>query len=48
MEGFMIRGWNIILSGGAGCTKTGGRVSTPCVAVSTRHITGFVPGLLEL
>ena len=57
MEGFILRGWELILPGvrwlcvrsPANQRSAGGTgVSTPCGAVSTRGITIFVPGLSEL
>ena len=48
MEGFMILGLDIILPGWRCPYKPEVGVSTPCWLVSTRRITAFVPGLLEL
>ena len=57
MEGFMTRGWQLILPGVRWLyvrslanqrSPSGTRVSTPCGAVSTRGITAFIPRLSEL
>ena len=57
MEGFQIRGWDLILPGSCwlyepqplnqqSASVVG--VSTPCEAVPTRGVTVFVPGVLDL
>ena len=57
MEGFLIRGWELILPAVALCTipsesaisdRRVAGVSTPCGAVATRVTTVFVPRLAEL
>ena len=48
MEGFMIRGWDLILPGWHWLCEPRFRASTPCRAVLIRGTTVIVPGLLEL
>ena len=48
MKGFMIVGWDLILSGWSWPYQPQVGVSKPCLTVSTRDTTVFVPGLLQL
>ena len=48
MEGFLIRGRDVILPGWRWLNELLVGVSIPCRAVSTRWTAAFVPGSLEL
>ena len=48
MDGFLIQGWDLILTGWRWLHEPQVGVCTLCGAVSTRETTVLVPGLLEL